>query len=86
MPADPLQRTNPEPTGLRSLQRHAVEIVQRLHAESRRALTQTDTASRLVRTGNTPVVSAPEEFAAFIRTEIDKWIRVIKAEGIAQAE
>lgn len=63
-----------------------VEIVQRLHAESRRALTQTDTASRLVRTGNTPVVSAPEEFAAFIRTEIDKWIRVIKAEGIAQAE
>jgi len=68
------------PTGL------PAEIVQRLHAESRRALTQGEVAARLIRTGNTPVVSTPEEFAAFIRVEIDKWARVIKAEGISQAD
>jgi tripartite-type tricarboxylate transporter receptor subunit TctC len=62
------------------------EIVQRLHAEARRALTHPEVASRLVRTGNTPIVSTPEEFTAFIRAEIDKWIRVIKAEGISQAD
>lgn len=62
------------------------EVLQRLHVESRRALTQPEIAARLVRTGNTPVVSTPEEFGAFIRAEIEKWTRVIKAEAISQAD
>jgi tripartite-type tricarboxylate transporter receptor subunit TctC len=64
----------------------ASETVRRLHAEARRALTAPDIAEKLNRTGNTPLVSSPEEFAAFIRTEIDKWARVIRSENIEKIE
>ena len=34
------------------------------------------------RTGNYPVTNSPEQFAAFIRKEADRWSRVIKETGI----
>jgi tripartite-type tricarboxylate transporter receptor subunit TctC len=37
---------------------------------------------RLAADGADPVGSSPEEFAAFIKSEIDKWARVARAAGI----
>lgn len=37
---------------------------------------------RLTGDGAEPVGSTPEQFAAFIRAEIAKWNKVIKAAGI----
>jgi len=62
------------------------DIVQRLHAEARRALTSPEIAGKLAKTGNAPVVSAPAEFAAFVRTEIAKWARVIRESGIEKVD
>jgi tripartite-type tricarboxylate transporter receptor subunit TctC len=58
------------------------EIVARLHAEIVRALKHSDVRGRLAADGADPVGSTPEEFAAFIKAEIDKWARVARAAGI----
>jgi tripartite-type tricarboxylate transporter receptor subunit TctC len=58
------------------------EIVARLHAEIARALRAPDVRERLAADGAEPVGSSPEEFAAFIKSEIDKWARVASAAGI----
>jgi len=60
----------------------SAEIVRRLHAEARRALNSPDITEKLAKTGNVPVASSPEEFAAFVRTEIGKWAKVIKDSGL----
>ena len=61
------------------------EIVARLHAETRKALGSAEVRDSLERTGNEPVGSTPDEFAAFIRSEMAKWGKVVKAANI-QAE
>jgi len=33
--------------------------------------------------GATPQSSTPEEFAAFIKSELDKWERVVKEAGVS---
>lgn len=58
------------------------EIVARLHAEIVRALKHSDVKDRLAADGAEPVGSSPEEFAVFIKSEIDKWARVARAAGI----
>jgi tripartite-type tricarboxylate transporter receptor subunit TctC len=58
------------------------EIVRRLQTEAARALNSADVKEKLVRTGNEPVVSAPDEFAAFMRKEIAKWAKVVKEANI----
>lgn len=58
------------------------DIVRRLHEESRRALASPDIRDKLVKAGNEPVGTPPAEFAAFVRTEFDKWAKVIKAAGL----
>ena len=55
------------------------DLVRQLHAEARRALNSPDVKDKLAKTGNEPVASSPEEFAAFIRMEIGKWARLVKA-------
>ncbi len=62
------------------------DIVQRLHAEARRALNSPDVAEKLAKSGNVPVVSTPDEFLAFMRSEIAKWAQVIKAEGLEKVD
>ncbi len=57
-------------------------IVSRVHAETKRALNAPDVTDALLKTGNETVASTPEEFAAFLRAEIDKWQKVVKAAGI----
>jgi tripartite-type tricarboxylate transporter receptor subunit TctC len=58
------------------------EIVARLHVEIARALRAPDVRERLAADGAEPVGSSPEEFAAFIKSEIEKWARVASAAGI----
>ena len=56
-------------------------IVDRLHAEFTRALAMPDVRQKMVDLGAEPVGSTPAEFAAYIRSEKDKYARVIKASG-----
>ncbi|HEV8517595.1 MAG TPA: tripartite tricarboxylate transporter substrate binding protein [Burkholderiales bacterium] len=58
------------------------DIVRRLYAEAGRALNSSEVKGKLVKTGNEPVVSSPEEFSAFMRTEIVKWAKVAKDSGL----
>jgi tripartite-type tricarboxylate transporter receptor subunit TctC len=57
-------------------------VVARLHDEMVRALRASDVKERLAADGAEPVGSSPEEFAAFIRAETQKWAKVAKAAGI----
>ena len=57
------------------------EIIARLHREAVKALALPDVRAKLLAEGAEPVGSAPEEFAAYIRAEIDKWGRVVRASG-----
>ena len=60
-------------------------IVMRLHSEFARALAMPDVKQRLENLGYEIVASPPDVFAAYIKTEIAKWSKVVKASG-AKAE
>lgn len=57
-------------------------IIERLNQETVRAIRAPDTKQRFALEGLDPVGSTPEEFAAYIHSELDKWAKVIKAAGI----
>jgi tripartite-type tricarboxylate transporter receptor subunit TctC len=59
------------------------EIVDRLYAETAKALRSPDLIERFAAQGAEPVGSSPEEFRAYIRAEVEKWGKVIKAAGIS---
>jgi tripartite-type tricarboxylate transporter receptor subunit TctC len=52
-------------------------IIDKLNAEVARILADPGLREKAERTGNYPVSSTPEEFAAFIHNEADRWSRVI---------
>jgi tripartite-type tricarboxylate transporter receptor subunit TctC len=59
------------------------EVVMRLHGAVVQALEDPATKKRFVSDGATPKPSAsPEEFGAYIRGELKKWAKVVKAAGI----
>jgi tripartite-type tricarboxylate transporter receptor subunit TctC len=57
------------------------EIVARLNTEINRAVSLPDMKERFAQQGATPAPGAPEEFAAWIRAEVTKWGKVVKASG-----
>ena len=57
-------------------------VVTALHAELVKIIAVAETRERLLAQGFEPVGSTPEEFAAYIKAEIAKWGKVIKAAGI----
>jgi tripartite-type tricarboxylate transporter receptor subunit TctC len=57
-------------------------IIDRLHQELTRALRAPDMKERLNSLGLDAVGSTPEEFAAYIKSETEKWAKVIKTMGI----
>jgi tripartite-type tricarboxylate transporter receptor subunit TctC len=58
------------------------EIVAKLNAEIVKILAAPETREKLSSDGAEPVGSTPEQFAAFIKSETEKWGRVVKAAGI----
>jgi tripartite-type tricarboxylate transporter receptor subunit TctC len=57
------------------------ELVHRISADIARAVKSSDLTERMKQQGMVPVGSTPEEFDALIRTEIEKWARVVKLSG-----
>ena len=57
-------------------------IVQKIYADSAKILAQPDVRERLAGLGLEPVGSTPEQFDAFVRAEIAKWAKVVKANNI----
>lgn len=57
-------------------------VTQKLSAEIHKAVTQTDLRDRLKGLGTTPIGSTPEELAAFQRSDIERWTRVVKTAGL----
>jgi len=63
----------------------APEIIQRLSESARHALTRPEIVERLQRIGIEPRPMSAAQFAAFIRTETEKWGGIIRRSG-AKAE
>ena len=57
------------------------DVVARLSTEIATVIKIPDVKERLSADGSTPMANSPEEFSSFIKTELEKWGRVIKASG-----
>jgi tripartite-type tricarboxylate transporter receptor subunit TctC len=57
-------------------------IITRLHAETVKAIADPKDASALRNAGGEPVTSTPEEFAAYIKSEIVRWGKAVKAANL----
>jgi len=58
------------------------DIVSRLNAEAVRALGRADVKSRFSATDMTPLPSTPGQLGSFLRSETEKWGKVVKASGM----
>jgi tripartite-type tricarboxylate transporter receptor subunit TctC len=56
-------------------------IVNKLNAEIIKVLKSPDVAKRLSSQGAEPAYNTPDEFSAYIKTEMVKWAQVVKASG-----
>ena len=68
--------------GLLASARTPATIVGKLHLETVKALALPDLRAKLTDLGLEGIGNSPDEFAAFIKSEIPKWAKVIKAAGI----
>lgn len=57
------------------------EIIVRLNGEINRAVNLPDMKERFAQQGAIPASGTPEDFAAWIRSEIEKWGKVVKVSG-----
>lgn len=57
------------------------DIVRRLSADISKAVRASDLTERMTQVGMEPVGSTPEQFDAYVRAEIEKWSKVVKASG-----
>jgi len=58
------------------------ELVQKINADVVKVLNMPEVKKRAMDWGLTTVGNSPEQFDEFIRTEIAKWAKVVKAAGI----
>lgn len=58
------------------------DIIARLHKETVAVMGAPTVRERFEHEGMTVVASTPQEFAAFIRSETEKWARIVKRAGI----
>jgi tripartite-type tricarboxylate transporter receptor subunit TctC len=68
--------------GLMAPQKTPQAIVERLAAESNKAMRTPEVAKSLVADGAEPAPGTPAELAAHIRTESERWAKVVRANGI----
>ena len=57
-------------------------VIGALHKETVRALAPPDIKERLARLGSETVGSSPDEANRFVRAELEKWAKTVKAAGI----
>jgi tripartite-type tricarboxylate transporter receptor subunit TctC len=57
--------------------------VERLNAQTRRALSSAAVKEQFAAQGLEPTPSTVQEFSAYLKSEVAKWARVIKASGAA---
>ena len=58
-------------------------LIERINRESVRVLKTSDTRERFMTVGLDAVGSSPEEFAAYIKSDVTRWSKVIKDAGIS---
>jgi len=58
------------------------EVVQRMHAETVKALALPDVKERLVTAALQPVGNTPQQFASVIRSEIERWSKLAQEIGL----
>ena len=61
------------------------EVIAKINGELVRLVRTPEVRERMAREGADPVGSTPVEFEARVRSELDKWAKVVKAAGIASA-
>lgn len=59
-----------------------LEVIAKLNAELVRVINQPEVRKQLADQGYEPAGNTPEQFAEYIKTEIAKWAKVIKAAGL----
>jgi tripartite-type tricarboxylate transporter receptor subunit TctC len=57
-------------------------IINRVQQEIAKAASLPDIASRFAQDGTEAIASTPQEFAAFLKSERDRWSRVAKVANI----
>ena len=60
----------------------AIKIIERLNKEVARAVANPKIAQQINNLDADPVSNRPDQFQAFIKSEIDKWSKVIRAANI----
>ncbi len=58
-------------------------LMTKLNADLVKALNSPDTQQRLAEQGIEVLPSTPEQFGAYIKSEVSKWVKVVKAAGIS---
>jgi tripartite-type tricarboxylate transporter receptor subunit TctC len=54
----------------------------KLQTEAAKALAAPDLLERYSASGLEPIGSTPEQFGTYIRSEVDKWTKVVRAAGV----
>jgi tripartite-type tricarboxylate transporter receptor subunit TctC len=62
------------------------DAVARIQTEVRKQLLAPELKEVLTKQGSAPVASTPEQFAAFIKSEAEKWSRVIRQAGLEKTQ
>ena len=62
------------------------DIVRKISQDSARALAAPDIRERLAALGAEPTPSSPEELAAWTKSELEKWARVVKGAGLYHSQ
>ena len=57
------------------------EIIGRLHDATLKLLVLPDVKERLAASGFDVLVSTPEQYGEFVRSEVERWAKVVKASG-----
>lgn len=57
-------------------------VISRLNAETRGMIAAPEMQARFAQMGGAPLAGTPEEFAAFVTAEIEKWRNIIRREGL----